>query len=177
MSKLDRLLKRYDATIRLPWKQNLAGAQKVWFVVYDPTEERRLRATLDEFKLATQRAGHAWVVCDLTDSFPHWMAEQEYRTSYFEDPEAASVLPPVYREEVVNQVRSMLLQADARTVVAVLGVGTLFGFIRFSDVLERVHDDIRGRMAVFFPGTNHKHTYRLLDAREGWNYLAVPITA
>ncbi|WP_456429836.1 BREX protein BrxB domain-containing protein [Rhodocaloribacter sp.] len=177
MSKLDRLLKRYEATVRLPWKKNLAGAQKVWFLIYDPAEERRLRAHLDEFKLATRRAGHTWILCDLTDSFPRWMAKQEYRTSYFEDPEVASVLPPIYLEALADQVHTALQQADAQTVVAVLGVGTLFGFVRFSDVLERVQKDIRGRMVVFFPGTYHQHTYRLLDAREGWDYLAVPITS
>jgi hypothetical protein len=32
---------------------------------------------------------------------------------------------------------------------------------------------------VFFPGEHHPehHSYRLLDARDGWNYLAVPLLA
>jgi hypothetical protein len=29
---------------------------------------------------------------------------------------------------------------------------------------------------VFFPGVYENNNYRLLDARDGWNYLAVPIT-
>jgi hypothetical protein len=36
--------------------------------------------------------------------------------------------------------------------------------------------DIRGRLVVFFPGEYEDNNYRLLDARDGWNYLAVPIT-
>ena len=36
--------------------------------------------------------------------------------------------------------------------------------------------DVRGRMVVFFPGEYVDNNYRLLDARDGWNYLAVPIT-
>jgi hypothetical protein len=30
---------------------------------------------------------------------------------------------------------------------------------------------------VFFPGSREGNVYKLLDAREGWNYLATPITA
>jgi len=38
---------------------------------------------------------------------------------------------------------------------------------------------VEGRLLVFFPGEYHpeNHTYRLLDARDGWNYLAVPLLA
>src|SRR5438046_6939708 len=65
---------------------------------------------------------------------------------------------------------------DEDTVVAVQGVACLFGFTRFSLVLKEVVKDIRGRLVVFFPGEKDGNNYRLLDARDGWNYLAVPIT-
>jgi hypothetical protein len=39
-----------------------------------------------------------------------------------------------------------------------------------------VESDIRGRLVVFFPGHLERSNYRLLDARDGWNYMAVPIT-
>jgi len=29
---------------------------------------------------------------------------------------------------------------------------------------------------VFFPGQLEQNNYRLLDARDGWNYMAVPIS-
>jgi hypothetical protein len=61
--------------------------------------------------------------------------------------------------------------------VAVFGVGALFGFTRVSRVLKLVEPYIRGRLVVFFPGVYDQNNYRLLDARDGWNYLAVPITA
>jgi hypothetical protein len=60
--------------------------------------------------------------------------------------------------------------------VAVSGVGALFGFTRVSQVLKLVEPSIRGRLVVFFPGQYEENNYRLLDARDGWNYLAVPIT-
>ena len=37
--------------------------------------------------------------------------------------------------------------------------------------------DLGGRLLVFFPGSREGNVYKLLDAREGWNYLATPITA
>jgi hypothetical protein len=65
---------------------------------------------------------------------------------------------------------------DEDTVIAVQGVACLFGFTRVSLVLKEVVKDIRGRLVVFFPGEYEGNNYRLLDARDGWNYLAVPIT-
>ena len=61
-------------------------------------------------------------------------------------------------------------------MVAVFGVGALFGFARLSQILKMVEPDIRGRLVVFFPGHLDRNNYRLLDARDGWNYMAVPIT-
>ena len=47
---------------------------------------------------------------------------------------------------------------------------------RFSEIVRKVDRDIRGRLLVFFPGQYEHNNYRLLDARDGWNYLAIPIT-
>jgi len=44
-------------------------------------------------------------------------------------------------------------------------------------VMEAVAPSIRGRLLVFFSGSYENKMYRLLDARDGWNYLAIPITA
>jgi len=62
-------------------------------------------------------------------------------------------------------------------VVAVSGVASLFGFMRVSRLMELVEDSICGRLLVLFPGAYEDNNYRLLDARDGWNYHAVPITA
>ena len=70
-------------------------------------------------------------------------------------------------------------EAGPDTVVALMGVGTLFGLARVSSVVEGIKEAVEGRLVVFFPGEHHpeNHTYRLLDARDGWNYLAVPLLA
>jgi hypothetical protein len=61
-----------------------------------------------------------------------------------------------------------------------LGAGTLFGLgetVKVSALLNAVNDAVAGRFLVFFPGEHEGNSYRLLDARDGWNYLATPITA
>ena len=62
------------------------------------------------------------------------------------------------------------------TVVAIIGVGTLFGYIKASDLVSKIAPFVPGRLLIFFPGEFENNNYRLLDARDGWNYQAVPIT-
>jgi hypothetical protein len=179
VSRVERLLKAYERFVSLPWDAGIAGPQKVWFAVYDPVDERRLRVRVDEFEIATKQAGHGWVLKDLTEEFPRWMAGQDYRESYFEDPEDLELALPRFREAVVGSLRDVLAgaEADENAVVAVTGIASLFGFAKVSDVVRGVADSIRGRLLVFFPGSHEGNNYRLLDARDGWNYLAVPISA
>lgn len=178
-SRVNRLMRRYERFVDLPWERRLAGVQRVWFIVYDKTDERRIRARIDEFAIATTRADHGWTICDLTDSFPQWMAAQDYRQRYFEDPDSLEILLPEFHEHVVERVRDALEADDVGpdTVVAVMGIASLFGFTRVSKVVNAVAGCIRGRLVVFFPGEHEDNNYRLLDARDGWNYMAVPITA
>ena len=175
-SRIARLVANYERHASIPWPATLAGPQRVWFAVYDKNDERRLRARVQEFEIATRRAGHGWSLVDVTDAFPLWLAAHEYRDSYFADPEALEVAMDDFLEHVASTVREHLRVADERTVVGLLGVGTLFGFIKVSALVKAVQDDVRGRLLVFFPGSHENNTYRLLDARDGWNYMAVPIT-
>ncbi len=179
MSEIDGLLAAYGRHVRIPWESGLAGPQKVWFAIYEPAQERRLRLRVEEFRQATTQAGHAWRLVDVTDSFGRWMAGQEYRESYFEEPEYLADLMPDFTAAVASEVTATLDDADVddQTVVAVLGVGALFGLTRVASLMEAVAPRIRGRLLVFFPGSYDGSVYRLLDARDGWNYLAVPITA
>lgn len=179
MSEIDQLVQSYRQAVAMPWQENIAGPQKVWFAVYDPSQERRLRLKVEEFRLATRAARHEWRLLDLSDSFARWMAGHRYRQAYFESPEDIGLALNNYTDYVVQQLREALAQpgVDANAVVAVLGVATLFGLTRVSTAIEKVAPDIKGRMLVFFPGQHENGNYRLLDARDGWNYLAIPITA
>ena len=62
-------------------------------------------------------------------------------------------------------------------VVAIHGVGSLFGLLKVKDVVDQFAPSVKGRLLVFFPGSFENNNYRLLDGYDGWNYLAVPITA
>ncbi|MCA9037353.1 MAG: DUF1788 domain-containing protein [Planctomycetaceae bacterium] len=179
MGRVEDLADKYERHISAPWQRNLAGAQKAIFIVYDKTDERKLRVKRREFEMRTREAGHKWREIDLTDSFPRWMARDEYRVAYFESPDDLSLkLQNEYVEFVASQLRETLLadDVDDDTVIGVFGAASLYGFTRISEVLKHVEGDIRGRLVLFFPGDHDQNNYRLMDARDGWNYLAVPIT-
>ncbi|NWF82103.1 MAG: DUF1788 domain-containing protein [Chloroflexi bacterium] len=179
MSEIEGLLRAYEQFVRLPWDRTLAGPQKVWSAIYDANQERRLRLRVPEFKVATESAGHGWHAIDLTDTFAVWMAGQEYRESYFEEPDNLDSALEGYTVYIENLVLQFLQkpEVDENSVVAIVGIGSLFGLTFASALLEKVGPSIPGRLLVFFPGQHTGHNYRLLDARDGWNYTAIPITA
>jgi len=183
-SKVAKVITAYRQHLTVPWQVGLAAIQRVIFAVYDKTDELRLRANVDEFALATQQAGKQWLLIDVTDAFPKWMVAQEYRDAYFESPEDLAGYQSGELTEFVasltEQLKSRIAaEAGPDTVVALMGLGSLFGVARVSAVVEGIKETVAGRLLVFFPGEYHpeNHTYRLLDARDGWNYLAVPLLA
>jgi hypothetical protein len=177
VGRIEDLCRNFDRFASTSWPDHLAGAQRIWFAVYDRMDERRLRARLGIFEEATARSGHKWRLCDLTDVFADWMVDQDNRETYFEEPENLQTARDDILDFAADRLRHALAGSDRNTVVAALGVATLFGFARVSELMEKVKDSIVGRLLVFFPGEYEANNYRLLDARDGWNYLAVPITA
>lgn len=179
MSRIDDLADAYEKHISAPWQRNLAGAQKTIFVVYPKEDERKLRNHLGEFKVRTDHSQHTWSHFDMTALFARWMSETDYREQYFECPEDLKLkLNSEFFQFVVEQLITALTDpaVDKDTVVAVSGAASLFGFIKVSEVLEKSVHEIRGRLVLFFPGSCDQDTFRLLDARDGWNYLATVIT-
>lgn len=179
MGRVEELADRYAQHIATPWQRTVAGAQRVVMVVYDKDLERTIRARKGAFETATQQSGHDWHEVDVTDCFASWMAKDEYRDAYFETPEDLRIkLEAEFAEMVADRVRVVLHHDDVsdNSVVAIFGTGSLFGFTRMSKVLKLIEADIKGRLVVFFPGQYENNNYRLLDARDGWNYMAVPIT-
>src|ERR1035437_1727791 len=174
MAQIDRLLKNYTRYVELPWAENLDGKQRIWFAIYPPAEERRLRAQLGAFDLATKGVGHGWSLVDLTDIFHDWLAGYEHFQDYLSDPESLAFGLPDFRKAVGAKVSAALLhpKADSNSVVALHGMAGLYGFLKVSEVADAVAKDVRGRLLVFFPGEIDNNVYRFLDAREGWNYLA-----
>lgn len=178
MSKIKRLLNNYDSHIAVPWR-DAAAAQRVIFCVYPQSDELRLRYHLAEFELTTQRRNHRWLHIDLTDSFASWLTQQRYADKYFNKPELLNSLLPQYADYLQKYIQTILdgAASDANTVVALSGVGTLFGLIKVKDLVDSVAPSVPGRLLVFFPGRyEDNNNFRLLDGYDGWNYHAFVIT-
>ena len=177
MNKIEELAAKYENHVSAPWQRTLSGAQRVTFVIYNKEQERILRARISEFAQATQRSQHTWKPIDCTQWFADWMGQEEYKDSYFEDYSLLAMkLDSEFRTTVSRRLASALEDADDNTVVGLLGIASLYGFVRGSDLIRSVEQSIKGRLVVFFPGTKDGNNYRLLDARDGWNYLAQSVT-
>jgi hypothetical protein len=147
--------------------------------VYNENEERWLRARVDEFEIVTKQAGHDWALFDLTNTFAAWLSSQRYAKSYFQKPHLLATVLPKYLDYIVDEFERFLgsRTIDENAVVAIQGVGSLFGFLKVKDVVDKLAPRVPGRLLVFFPGSYENNNYRLLDGYDGWNYLAMPITA
>lgn len=178
MSKIKRLIESYNKFIAIPWRNDAAAAQRVIFCVYIENEELRLRSKIDEFAIITRQTGHDWTLYDLTDTFPDWLSSQKYAKSYFEKSYLLPTLLPKYLEYIVQEFKSFLVNQNVteNSVVALQGIGSLFGFLKVKDVVDKLAPHVDGRLLVFFPGSYENNNYRLLDGYDGWNYLAVAIT-
>lgn len=180
MSKVDRLRDAYSQFIGIPWRQDVAAAQRVIFCIYNENDELRLRAKIEEFELVTRSRGHDWLLFDLTNTFPDWLSGQRYAEKYYQQPDLIkTLLDTGYLEYIHKQFEACLAEknAAANCVVAIHGVGTLFGLIKVKQIVDKLAPLVTGRLVVFFPGSYDNNNYRLLDGYDGWNYLAVPITA
>jgi hypothetical protein len=178
MNSTDRLLQNYARQVRLPWAPNIAGMQRVWFAVYPPVEERKIRARIQHFENFTRESGHGWALLDLTPIFPTWMGRHDYREAAFTEPEFFSCDDEL--EVLAAQtIRDFCATdgADENGVVALVGIASLFDFIKVARLIGRIEDSLRGRLLVFFPGEYRQNVYRFMDARDGFNYMAVPITS
>ncbi len=180
MNRIDQLLENYRSHIQMPLRPGLPASQRVWFAVYPAADERRLLNRIDEFEMATKEAGHPWVCIDLKGSLALWLAsvDEEERAEWFKHPgdielyaqtEWKDVLTEFFQKEVAR------VSAPECTVFALTGLMDLYDFLHVSDLIESLEKTFSGYLLVFFPGEKEGNTYRFLDARTGWNYLAAPI--
>lgn len=179
VNRIETLLGNYRRRVALPWAANLAGAQRVWFALYPPADERRLRFRIPDFESETKTALHGWKLHDLTPSFPAWMAANDYHEAYFVDlSNFTDAVRHEFQEHLIANIHATMRASDVHqdTVVALLGVGSLFGIISISELIKAAAKEVPGRLLVFFPGQKtENNTYKLLDAAVAWNYLAEAI--
>lgn len=179
MTRLQKLRAAYKREIEKPWPPSLADQQKVFFAVYSPWDERALRATLADWKLATQATPQRrFVEHDLTREFAAWVLslDIEYQEAFWREPQQIELpLRSLFGDFLAERLRAVLDEAGENDVVALYGVASLFGLTSLSKLIEEVQTAIRGRLLVFFPGERDGSVYRLLGARDGWNYHALPL--
>ncbi len=173
--RISSLLKNYESHISLPWSKMISPEERSVFVIYKPEDELKLRARVGEFELASIKYNHSWTLLDVTDSFADWLAGQDYAEAYFEDPEYLSANYEYFAKELVDQLAQQVAGQTDQAVIALLGCGTLFGIASVSDLVKALAAQLSGRLIVFFPGEQEGNTYRLLDAKNGWGYLATSI--
>jgi hypothetical protein len=178
-TRIELLIEAYSKVVKEPWSSALSGQERIWFLVYDPSEQRKIELHLGEFETVAVRAGKSWKSVSLKHCFPSWMANHEYKEDYFTNPEyivdqlEAEFIP--YAIEFLKKELSKLEQSE-NTLIAIKDVSSLFGFARLSEILKSCDKEFKGRLLIFFPGEFEQNHYRLLDARDGWDYLARPIT-
>jgi hypothetical protein len=179
MSRVSDLVDAYALELGLPWPTNVSGAERVWMLPYPPELERQVRAQLPEMAQRTREAGHGWEEIDLSDELGRWVAQHEYAEAFYADPsDFTSSIVDMFAEELEARVRGLLDEAGDADVVALIGVASLFPHIRASALIQAVDGAVSGRLLVLFPGRHDpdSHSFRLLDARDGFNYRARVIT-
>lgn len=179
-SKIDQLLSAFELVVNEPWSNALSGLERIWFLVYDPAEQRKIDLRLEDFETATMKARKRWVLISLKNCFPSWMANHDYKEEYFNDPESlVDQLEVEFKRYAIQFLTSEIENhnVDDNTLIVIKDISSLFGFNRISDILNGCASAFKGRVLIFFPGEFEKNHYRLLDARDGWSYLARPIIA
>jgi len=142
---------------------------------YAKEHERRVTGRLGEFRLAAQKHGRGWRELDLAPSFGEWVANQPWFERAARRPATLPTVIGQFEDWLANRVRATLQDCGEDDILALTGVASLFGLTRAQKLVGAVASDIRGRLLVAFPGVHRDGIYRLLDARDGFNYLAVPI--
>src|SRR6266478_2247934 len=164
MSRIQQLAKIYGQHIAAAWQRTIADSQRVIMIVYDKELERDILAHKEEFEIVTKQANHDWFEINVASTFAEWLSGSEYRHAYFECPDDLQLkLESEFTAFVASKICAVLESKDVpnESVVAVLGVGSLFAFTRVSQVLKIVEPSIRGRLVVFFPGQYEQNHYRL----------------
>jgi hypothetical protein len=175
VSRVSDLVNAYAAELTLSWRSGLSGGERVWMLVYPPELERAMRAALPRLELATREAGHGWREFDITGQLGHWLANHRYAEAFFEDP--SDLTPSIidhFESQLVAEIREQLSLATDDDVVVLVGIGAIFPFLRASSVIKAIDEAVNGRLLVCFPGLHDPdtHSFRLLDARDGFNYRA-----
>lgn len=175
MSRISDLVDAYEAELSLTWRDNVSGGERVWMLAYAPDLERQMRHALPNLELVTAQSGRGWRELDSTDEFGRWLSSHRYAEAFYEEPtDLTQSILDQFETTLAAHIRQTLEAAPANAVVALVGIGSIFPFLRASSVIKSVDSAVTGRLLVLFPGSHdpESHSFRLLDARDGFNYRA-----
>jgi len=175
LNTFDNILAAYQRQVQLPWANDVPPVGRVWIVWYEKTLQRRFTGRLGEFEQATLKAGHGWREISLSRWFGQWIVRHELFGPLVEHPKELRSLLPEIENALVSEMKQALSACSPNDVLAVDGCGALFGIIRVSTLIGKIADWVPGRLVIGFQGQHSCNVYRLLDARDGWNYHAIPI--
>jgi hypothetical protein len=172
----EELLRDFERQVVLPWRDDLAPEYRVWILHYEPALERRIvpgwrnlrrsrGVTAKDGSPSTSRRSSRLGSPRMPSLRDSWSNQTSCR------------MLPEFAARIGETVRRELDAVGTNDILALLGAGGLFGLMRISTLIESVAAAIPGRLLVFFPGRYEEGSYRLLDARDGWNYRATPIPA
>ena len=153
MSRVSDLIDAYVAELALPWRSGLSGGERVWMLVYPPDLERGMRAALPRLELVTGEARHGWRQIDISDDLGRWLANHRYAEAFFEDP--SDLTPSIidqFEADLVSALREQLSAAAANDVVALVGIGAIFPFLRASSLIKGIDDAVTGTTPRPVPG-------------------------
>lgn len=138
-----------------------------------------MRTKIPEFELATSKQDHNWLHFDLTETFGEWLRRNKCAEPYFPKPQLLSSILRGYGKYLEEICKDFLQEyyADDNTVLALSGIGALFGFIKVRELVDRIAPLVPGRLLVFFPGSYENNNFCLLNSYDGWNYHAFVITS
>lgn len=177
MSKINQLLTEFKKIIKEPWPRGLSGQEKVWFLIFEPSDLRKMHFKLGEFEIVAKNANRKWHLVSLNNYFSEWLSNHDYKDAFFEEPEDISdALQEDFKEYILSRFELDLgKKTDENTLCVLKDVSAVFGFIKLSEIINAISKKIPGRLMVLFPGEYANNQYRLMDARDGWDYLARPI--
>lgn len=175
MSTVDDLLTSFRKQVVLPWRTDTPAEYRVWIMHYDKALDRRVQARLPDFEAATRAAGHGWSVMHLSGLVAPWLAAHELFEPLVNQPGELPSILPEFEAHIIRAVEQQLAEVGPNDLFALTGAGALFGLLRISRLADAIAPAIRGRLLLLYPGRHNNGTYRLLDARDGWSYRAIPI--